>query len=127
MRSPIFGDDVHLFRPERFIEAGDEHRAEMYKTTELTFGTGRWQCAGKALAFMELNKIFFEVRLVASRVLSVMGIDLNTKLFRSFEFQLVNPSHPMDSTSYMLFSDKNLWVHVTESEGAEDPEPKHGA
>lgn len=62
MRNPIFGEDVHLFRPERFTEASDDRRAEMYRTTELIFGSGRWQCAGKSLAFMELNKVFFEVR-----------------------------------------------------------------
>lgn len=61
MRNRIFGDDVHLFRPERFTEASDDRRAEMYRTTELVFGSGRWQCAGKSLAFMELNKVFFEV------------------------------------------------------------------
>lgn len=66
MRNPIFGDDVHLFRPERFTEADENRRAEMYRTTELIFGSGRWQCAGKSLAFMELNKIFFEVRVLPS-------------------------------------------------------------
>ncbi|KAI0449059.1 cytochrome P450 monooxygenase [Xylaria acuta] len=105
MRSPIFGDDVELFRPERFMEADENRRAEMYRTTELIFGSGRWQCAGKSLAFMELNKVFFE-------------------LLRTFDFQLVNPTSPMDSTSYMLFSEKNLWVHVTEVDEAERVDPK---
>lgn len=66
MRNPIFGDDVHIFRPERFTEANDDRRAEMYRTTELIFGSGRWQCAGKSLAFMELNKVFFEVQVLPS-------------------------------------------------------------
>jgi cytochrome P450 len=66
MRSPIFGNDVELFRPERFMEADEVRRAEMYRTTELIFGSGRWQCAGKSLAFMELNKVFFEVRTLLS-------------------------------------------------------------
>ncbi|KAK7715156.1 hypothetical protein SLS64_003853 [Diaporthe eres] len=107
MRNPIFGDDVHIFRPERFTEANDDRRAEMYRTTELIFGSGRWQCAGKSLAFMELNKVFFE-------------------LLRSFDFQLVNPTNPMDSTSYMLFSEKNLWVHVTEVDAADLVQPDNG-
>lgn len=57
----LFGEDANLFRPERFLEVGDARRAEMQRDVELIFGTGRWMCAGKPVAFMELNKIFFEV------------------------------------------------------------------
>lgn len=57
----LFGEDANLFRPERFLELDDARRAEMQRDVELIFGTGRWLCAGKPVAFMELNKIFFEV------------------------------------------------------------------
>lgn len=57
----IFGSDVQLFRPERFLECSEDKKAEMARTVDLVFGYGRWMCAGKTLALVELNKIFFEV------------------------------------------------------------------
>jgi cytochrome P450 len=59
-RPEIFGDDPDVFRPERWLEASSERRAEMEKVGELIFGHGRFMCAGKVLAFMELNKTFVE-------------------------------------------------------------------
>lgn len=56
-----FGDDAELFRSERFEEADVAARAEMERLVELVFGHGRWMCAGKPVAFMELNKALFEV------------------------------------------------------------------
>lgn len=58
----LFGEDANMFRPERFLEVDEARRAEMQRDVELVFGTGRWMCAGKPVAHMELNKIFFEVR-----------------------------------------------------------------
>ncbi|KAI1140290.1 cytochrome P450 [Hypoxylon sp. FL0543] len=58
----IFGDDVDTFRPERFLECDEEKKAEMERAMDIVFGNGRWVCAGKPIAFMELNKVFFEVR-----------------------------------------------------------------
>ena len=57
----LFGADADIFRPERFLEADEVARAEMERNVELVFGYGRWMCAGKPVAFMELNKIFFKV------------------------------------------------------------------
>ena len=57
----IFGLDVDIFRPERFLECGIEARARMAKTIDLIFGHGRWQCPGKTLAWIELNKFFVQV------------------------------------------------------------------
>ena len=36
---------------------------EREATLELVFGYGRWQCLGRNVALIELNKIFVEVRL----------------------------------------------------------------
>lgn len=60
----IFGDDVDVFRPERWLEAETEptRKALMTRAVELNFGYGRWVCIGKHIAMMELNKIFAEVR-----------------------------------------------------------------
>jgi len=56
-----FGDDSKLFRPERWMEATAEDRVRMERITELAFGHGKWMCAGKRLAFVELGKVFVEV------------------------------------------------------------------
>lgn len=56
-----FGVDADVFRPERFTEASEDDRQEMERLVELCFGHGRYMCAGKPVAFMELNKVFFEV------------------------------------------------------------------
>ncbi|KAI8245157.1 Cytochrome P450 monooxygenase lolP1 [Colletotrichum sp. SAR 10_96] len=54
----LFGEDAHIFRPQRWLEADAVTVKEWKKRTELVFGAGRWQCAGKAVAMIELNKIF---------------------------------------------------------------------
>ena len=56
-----FGADADVFRPERWIEAEPEKRGEMRRVAEMVFGYGRWGCAGKMIAFLELNKVFVEV------------------------------------------------------------------
>lgn len=38
------------------------------------------------------------------------------QLFRHFDFQLINPQNPMQSTSYLLWVDLGLEVRVTESD-----------
>ena len=57
----VFGEDADVFRPERFLECDSDKKALLLKHVDLAFGFGRWQCAGKLLAWMELNKIFVEV------------------------------------------------------------------
>lgn len=59
----IFGPDAGLFRPERWLEADEHKYAEMLGAVELMFGSGRWMCAGKPIAYLELFKTFFEVSL----------------------------------------------------------------
>jgi cytochrome P450 len=57
----LFGNDAEVFRPERFLELDLESRMKMERDVELTFGYGQWMCAGKQIAFMEMNKFIFEV------------------------------------------------------------------
>ncbi len=61
-RTDIYGDDADVFRPERFLNAPPEKRAAMEKTTDLMFGYGRYLCPGKGMAWLEMNKVFVEVR-----------------------------------------------------------------
>ncbi|KAH8201851.1 hypothetical protein TruAng_004025 [Truncatella angustata] len=57
----IFGQDVGVFRPERFIDCDEATKAKRLKLVDLNFGYGRWLCLGKSLAWMEMNKIFVEL------------------------------------------------------------------
>ncbi|KAI1864025.1 uncharacterized protein JN550_009045 [Neoarthrinium moseri] len=91
-----FGNDADVFRPERFTEATEAQRTEMERLVELGFGYGRFMCAGKAVALMELYKVFFE-------------------LLRLFDFQIANPTTPWESRSYSVFVEENMWVKVTKS------------
>ncbi|KAI1502492.1 cytochrome P450 [Biscogniauxia marginata] len=96
-RKDIFGEDVNLFRPERFLECDEDKRIEMERTIDIVFGGGRWMCAGKAIAIMELNKVTFE-------------------LFRHFDFQTINPSKPWEEWANFLIYHTNMWVRITEAE-----------
>ncbi|KAF5688132.1 cytochrome P450 monooxygenase [Fusarium circinatum] len=96
----LFGPDADVFRPERFIGLSASDLAEMRRNVEMNFGHGRWMCAGKPLAFMELQKVYFE-------------------LLRAFDFQLTEPLSPMRSESYALFRDFGLKVRATVAEDME--------
>ncbi|RYP42069.1 hypothetical protein DL767_000581 [Monosporascus sp. MG133] len=92
----IFGKDVDVFRPERYLD--EPNGDEMQRTVELVFGTGRWMCVGKQVALMELNKIFWE-------------------LFRQFDFQLAHPDKAgWKETSTVTFTHREMWIKITEAE-----------
>ncbi|KLU90239.1 cytochrome P450 monooxygenase [Magnaporthiopsis poae ATCC 64411] len=95
LREDLFGKDVHMFRPERFLECDEATSTRMRQTVELVFGYGRWMCAGKNIAFMELNKAYFE-------------------LFRRFDMQLVNSRRPGREVTLNLVWHEDLFVKVTE-------------
>ncbi|KAI2639109.1 cytochrome P450 [Hypomontagnella submonticulosa] len=92
----IFGEDVDVFRPERFLECDEEKRMEMERAIDIAFGHGRWMCAGKRIAFMELSKVLFE-------------------LLRAFDFQLIYPQKAWDERTYFIPFHKNMWVRITEA------------
>lgn len=114
MRSyPYWGHDSDIFRPERFLEVDDEQRATLERIVEMAFGYGRLKCAGQPVAFMELNKVFFEVSSPSEyvyRYLLKAG-----QLFRHFDFQVVNPAQPWVGEFYTTWRDRNFLVKVTES------------
>ncbi|KAF4508881.1 hypothetical protein G6O67_005210 [Ophiocordyceps sinensis] len=87
----IWGDDAHEFRPERWIEASPEKLREMDGTVELVFGYGRWQCLGRNVALMELNKVLVE-------------------LVRRFDLCLVDPTRPWHSCNYGIFLQSEYWI-----------------
>ncbi|KAI0977265.1 cytochrome P450 [Xylaria arbuscula] len=93
----LFGEDADVFRPERFIEVNQSTRAEMQRNVELVFGYGRWLCAGKAIAWLELNKALFEV-------------------IRHFDFQIFDPKAGIKCFSHGAWIDSDIFVAATESD-----------
>ncbi|KEY65315.1 hypothetical protein S7711_01829 [Stachybotrys chartarum IBT 7711] len=61
----IWGDDPAMFRPERWLQAEPSRLKEMDTMIQYVFGYGRWQCLGKTIAMMEINKAAIEVRTVS--------------------------------------------------------------
>ena len=59
----IWGEDADVFRPERWLDCGAEKLREREQTLELIFAFGKYQCLGRNVALMELNKVFVEVSL----------------------------------------------------------------
>jgi cytochrome P450 len=55
----IWGEDADVFCPERWLEG--ENIKDLELTWEVVFNAGRYQCLGKNVALMELNKVFVEV------------------------------------------------------------------
>jgi cytochrome P450 len=90
----VFGEDANMYRPERWSEADGEKIKAMLDSNDLVFGGGRFECSGKRVALIELQKVFVE-------------------LLRRYNFAVVHPEHPWDSWNYGLFVQKNMWVRVT--------------
>ncbi|KAK8029626.1 hypothetical protein PG993_010917 [Apiospora rasikravindrae] len=90
----MFGVDADVYRPGRFLELGVEDRVAMERNTELAFGSGQWQCIGRVISFMEMNKIVFET-------------------FRHFDLQLACPVKACAVESYGVFLESNMMVRVT--------------
>jgi cytochrome P450 len=57
----VWGDDAKLFRPERWLEGSAEEIRKREIDVEMVFGYGKYQCLGKNVASLELNKVFVEV------------------------------------------------------------------
>lgn len=59
----VFGEDAHLFRPERWLRAAGEAesafqaRLSRMKAASLTFGAGKRACVGRNIALIESHKI----------------------------------------------------------------------
>ncbi|KAL8696706.1 MAG: hypothetical protein Q9201_007523 [Fulgogasparrea decipioides] len=52
----IFGEDVDVYRPERWLEANKEKRKEM-ESTMFHFGMGARTCIGKNISLLEVYKL----------------------------------------------------------------------
>ena len=67
----------------------------MERNNDLIFGHGKYQCLGKGIAFIELNKVFVE-------------------LLRRFEFELVDKEKPWTTICYGIHLQRGIWVTVKE-------------
>jgi cytochrome P450 len=63
LRSPCFGPEPDVFRPERWLEAveDEERLRKMHKMHGLLFGYGETKCLGYVQADMIVYKFIFEV------------------------------------------------------------------
>ncbi|KAK5632782.1 hypothetical protein RRF57_008496 [Xylaria bambusicola] len=127
MRSKVlFGEDAEIFRPERFLETDEGRRTEMQRNVELVFGYGRWMCAGKVVAWLELNKAIFEVSLkltiiTASCLLGPTSAHIScVKVLRHFDFQIYDPKAGIKSLSHGAWVDKDIFVTATASDVMEE-------
>ncbi|KAI1079121.1 cytochrome P450 [Whalleya microplaca] len=94
MRSKKYwGDDVELFRPERWLEADEETFEMMSGVLETLWGAGRYKCLGRAVAQIELNKVYVE-------------------LLRRFDFAVVTPQNPVSiiNSGFFLMSEMKMRV-----------------
>ncbi len=62
-----FAPDPEMFRPERWLGIAEGRHAEMARVVDLVFGSGRFKCLGRSVAWLEMNKIIVEVRCVSPR------------------------------------------------------------
>ncbi|PVH79035.1 pisatin demethylase [Cadophora sp. DSE1049] len=91
----IFSEDADLFRPERWLEGPPEKTKELEQTLDLVFSFGKYQCLGRNVALMELNKVFVE-------------------LFRRFDFAAVDAQKPIGTNvARGIFLIHNFWLTVT--------------
>ncbi|KAL6857328.1 cytochrome P450 [Trichoderma novae-zelandiae] len=99
-REDIWGTDALEFRPERWLEPPPDKVKEMESTLDLIFSYGRWLCLGRTIALIELNKVFVE-------------------LIRRFDFTVCDPDKPWKVFNHGVFSQSQLWMHVTRTKGRE--------
>jgi len=118
-----FGEDADLFRPERWLDIEPAHYRAMDQTVMMEFASGsRWECLGKTVATIELNKVYVEVSpCAADRRLFCVEIKkvliLGKQLLRRFDFTLVDPTHPWNSYNAAVFIQSDMNVMVTKREG----------
>jgi hypothetical protein len=91
----LYGEDAKTFRPERWFEKDPEKLAAMIRTNGLIFGYGNWQCLGKPIAYIEINKIIFEVNIIPRIQTQYARYEILlmcSQLLKSFDLALINPT-----------------------------------
>ncbi|KAF7846365.1 hypothetical protein BT93_L4496 [Corymbia citriodora subsp. variegata] len=88
----LYGEDVEVFRPERWIEV-DAETKRMREKLDVFFGYGDYMCLGRNFAMMQLYKVIVEV-------------------FRRFEVVVANPERPWRSRATISFTHEEFYCVV---------------
>ncbi|KAH0151980.1 hypothetical protein KCU67_g10022, partial [Aureobasidium melanogenum] len=88
----IWGQDVEVFRPERWLEASEEQRVLMHRAN-LTFSAGKRICLGMHIAWMEMKKVI-------------------PALVMNFDIELVHPEEDLKQTSGVFGVPEEIKVHI---------------
>jgi cytochrome P450 len=88
----IFGEDVEVFRPERWL--GDEENAKRMDRYMFQFGGGAHLCIGRNLALLEINKVI-------------------PRLIRDFRFDLVDPDQELKANATFFVVQSGLQVFIS--------------
>ncbi|KAK4097989.1 cytochrome P450 family protein [Parathielavia hyrcaniae] len=91
----VFGNDADFFEPMRWLDTEPEKLKEMEATQGLVFAAGtKWECLGKRLANIEMEKVLFE-------------------LFLRFDFAMLNPIEPFQWRNLNFTVHDNMNVIIT--------------
>lgn len=105
----FWGDDADVFRPERWLNVPPAQLSVMIECLDFQFGYGRYQCLGRPLVFMELNKALPEV----CGSVEFCRFHVNVyQLLRRFEFAAVDPVRParIKNAGFYLMNEFNVVV-----------------
>ena len=98
-RTEIYGDDVEVYRPERWLPTleADKGRVVEMERTLFQFGAGRFSCIGKNISLLEMYKAI-------------------PSLIRAFDFALVEPGKEwrFESGSFANVSGVNVRLKTRE-------------
>jgi cytochrome P450 len=77
-RTDIFGEDAHIYRPERWLKEGEFSIDKIHEMERmlLQFGSGNYTCIGKNISLLEMYKLvpamFSKFQVRASRVFELL-------------------------------------------------------
>jgi cytochrome P450 len=95
----VFGEDAAMFLPERWLHIEPERAAAMAAVVDLVFSSGKYQCLGRPVAFMELNKTFVE-------------------LMRRFDFAMTRPERPLQIANAGIWIIEDFPLRITRRDTA---------
>ncbi|KAF3252961.1 hypothetical protein TWF192_004246 [Orbilia oligospora] len=95
----VYGADAEFFRPERWIEASEEQKADMERSY-LVFGSGKRTCIGKNISLLEIYKIV-------------------PWLVMRYDFELVRPDEGLKLHNSWFVGQTGLDVYITSRNGAD--------
>lgn len=109
MRSEKYwGTDADAFRPERWLEADDATFEVMVNALETLWGAGRYKCLGRAIAQVELNKVFVEVSSLKPHdgyTPVTCALILTSAVVETLQFCLIRTTRSNQNCQFGLLSD----------------------